>query len=121
VGEELIDIERIPPGAEYAVLVAGDHLAVLLAKEAILRGVDVELDPVPLGVGEVTTTTDGRPYVAPTATGAGTGKKVGFDNTHGSTAGAADWTIDGAMSDFACGLAGQGYAVATSPAARGSS
>ncbi|MDB4895338.1 MAG: DNA-binding protein [Firmicutes bacterium] len=59
----------------------------------------------------VTTTSDGRPYVAPTATGAGTGKQVGFDNTHGSTAGAADWTIDGAMSDFACGLAGQGYSV----------
>ncbi|HLO04035.1 MAG TPA: Ig-like domain-containing protein [Symbiobacteriaceae bacterium] len=67
--------------------------------------------PVLAATCTVTTTSDGRPYVAPTGSGAGTGKKVGFDNTHGSTAGAADWTIDGAMSDFACGLAGQGYAV----------
>ncbi|WP_429312060.1 DNA-binding protein [Paenibacillus mucilaginosus] len=39
------------------------------------------------------------------------GKKVLFDNTHGQTAGAADWVIDGAFSDFAGVLAGKGYYV----------
>ncbi|MBM7601110.1 DNA/RNA endonuclease YhcR with UshA esterase domain [Virgibacillus halotolerans] len=37
--------------------------------------------------------------------------KVLFDNTHGETAGAADWVIDGAFSDFAHGIAQQGYDV----------
>lgn len=41
----------------------------------------------------------------------GTGKKVLFDNTHGETAGAADWTIDGAFSDFADGLRAVGFTV----------
>jgi hypothetical protein len=59
----------------------------------------------------ISTTADGRPYLAPTATGPGTGKKVGFDNTHGQTAGNADWVIDGGFSDMACALAGQGYTV----------
>src|SRR5699024_11405521 len=35
--------------------------------------------------------------------------KVLFDNTHGQTAGAADWVIDGAFSDFGEGVAEQGY------------
>jgi len=39
------------------------------------------------------------------------GKKVLFDNTHGQTAGAADWVIDGAFSDFGNGLAKAGYYV----------
>ncbi|MEK5389414.1 endonuclease [Margalitia sp. FSL K6-0131] len=39
------------------------------------------------------------------------GKKVLFDNTHGETAGAADWVIDGAFSDFANAIADQGYYV----------
>ncbi|KAA9006346.1 DNA-binding protein [Paenibacillus spiritus] len=39
------------------------------------------------------------------------GKKVLFDNTHGQTAGAADWVIDGGFSDFANGLASAGYYV----------
>lgn len=39
------------------------------------------------------------------------GKKVLFDNTHGQTAGAADWVIDGGFSDFANGLANKGYYV----------
>lgn len=39
------------------------------------------------------------------------GKKVLFDNTHGQTAGAADWVIDGGFSDFANGLAHNGYYV----------
>ncbi|WP_224753286.1 DUF6359 domain-containing protein [Paenibacillus terricola] len=41
----------------------------------------------------------------------GTGKKVLFDQSHGQTAGAADWVIDGAFSDFADGLRGAGFAV----------
>lgn len=40
------------------------------------------------------------------------GKKVLFDNAHGQTAGAADWVIDGAFSDFANALAARGYQVA---------
>jgi DNA/RNA endonuclease YhcR with UshA esterase domain len=39
------------------------------------------------------------------------GKKVLFDNTHGQTAGAADWVIDGGFSDFGNGLASKGYYV----------
>ncbi|WP_245640289.1 OmpL47-type beta-barrel domain-containing protein [Neobacillus massiliamazoniensis] len=41
----------------------------------------------------------------------GTGKKVLFDNTHGQTAGAADWVIDGGFSDFANGLRTDGFTV----------
>lgn len=39
------------------------------------------------------------------------GQKVLFDNTHAQTAGAADWVIDGAFSDFGNGLADKGYYV----------
>ena len=39
------------------------------------------------------------------------GKKVLFDNTHGQTAGQADWVIDGAFSDFAEAIAANGYEV----------
>ncbi|SFO96382.1 endonuclease [Salibacterium halotolerans] len=39
------------------------------------------------------------------------GKSVLFDNTHGQTAGQADWVIDGAFSEFAEGIAGNGYEV----------
>ncbi|MBS4174477.1 DUF5689 domain-containing protein [Bacillus sp. FJAT-49736] len=39
------------------------------------------------------------------------GKKVLFDNTHGETAGAADWVIDGGFSDFADAIADQGFYV----------
>ncbi|MDN8593008.1 DUF6359 domain-containing protein [Paenibacillus sp. 11B] len=41
----------------------------------------------------------------------GTGKKVLFDNAHAQTAGAADWVIDGAFSDFANGLRNAGFTV----------
>ncbi|MBE0344148.1 DNA-binding protein, partial [Paenibacillus sp. 28ISP30-2] len=41
----------------------------------------------------------------------GKGKKVLFDNTHAQTAGAADWVIDGAFSDFAGGLRNAGFTV----------
>lgn len=39
------------------------------------------------------------------------GKRVLFDNTHAQTAGAADWVIDGGFSDYAQGLADEGYFV----------
>ncbi|MFB7303243.1 DUF5689 domain-containing protein [Heyndrickxia sporothermodurans] len=39
------------------------------------------------------------------------GKKVLFDNTHGQTAGAADWVIDGGFSDFGNAIAKKGYYV----------
>ncbi|MFD3448343.1 OmpL47-type beta-barrel domain-containing protein [Microbacteriaceae bacterium 4G12] len=41
----------------------------------------------------------------------GAGKKVLFDNTHGQTAGAADWVIEGGFSDFADGLKADGFTV----------
>ncbi|MFB5674127.1 DUF6359 domain-containing protein [Paenibacillus terreus] len=41
----------------------------------------------------------------------GAGKKVLFDNAHGQTAGAADWVIDGAFSDFADALAAEQFEV----------
>ncbi|GGH78255.1 DNA/RNA endonuclease YhcR with UshA esterase domain [Pullulanibacillus pueri] len=37
--------------------------------------------------------------------------KILFDNTHGETAGAADWVIDGGFSDFANAIADEGYDV----------
>ncbi|WP_436861754.1 DNA-binding protein [Staphylococcus caeli] len=37
--------------------------------------------------------------------------EVLFDNTHGQTAGAADWVIDGGFSDYANSIAQQGYQV----------
>jgi hypothetical protein len=39
------------------------------------------------------------------------GKRVLFDASHEQTAGAADWVIDGAFSDFGNALAGRGYQV----------
>lgn len=38
-------------------------------------------------------------------------KTVLVDNTHGQTAGAADWVIDGAFSDYANAIANKGYKV----------
>ncbi|UQZ84119.1 hypothetical protein SK3146_03352 [Paenibacillus konkukensis] len=52
---------------------------------------------------------DPAPYIQPTGTP--NGKKVLFDNTHGQTAGAADWVIDGGFSDFADAIAKEGYYV----------
>lgn len=51
---------------------------------------------------------DLAPYINPTVSN---GKNVLFDNTHGQTAGAADWVIDGGFSDYAQGLASAGYYV----------
>ncbi|WP_416151817.1 Ig domain protein group 2 domain protein [Salipaludibacillus sp. HK11] len=52
---------------------------------------------------------DPAPELFPT--GSPNGKSVLFDNTHGQTAGAADWVIDGAFSDFAEAVADEGYYV----------
>ncbi len=55
--------------------------------------------------------TDTAPYIQAKVVNENAGKKVLFDNTHGQTAGAADWVIDGAFSDFGNGLANNGYDV----------
>jgi len=52
---------------------------------------------------------DPAPFI--NARGTVNGKKVLVDNTHGSTAGAADWVINGGFSDFANALADRGYYV----------
>lgn len=51
---------------------------------------------------------DSAPIIVPDNSN---GKLVLFDNTHGQTAGQADWVIDGAFSDFAEGIAKRGYQV----------
>lgn len=58
---------------------------------------------------EAETAADPAPELQPK--GEANGKKVLFDNTHGQTAGAADWVIDGAFSDFGEALAEEGYYV----------
>jgi DNA/RNA endonuclease YhcR with UshA esterase domain len=54
---------------------------------------------------------DPAPFLNAKVVNENAGKKILFDNTHGQTAGAADWVIDGAFSDFANGLADNGYYV----------
>lgn len=51
---------------------------------------------------------DKAPEIRPTNSN---GQKILFDNTHAQTAGAADWVIDGAFSDFGDGLAEKGFYV----------
>jgi len=48
------------------------------------------------------------PSIQPTTAN---GYSILFDNTHGETAGAADWVIDGGFSSFANALANTGYTV----------
>ncbi|WP_438825252.1 Ig domain protein group 2 domain protein [Bacillus sp. JJ1609] len=50
---------------------------------------------------------DPAPQLQPVGTA--NGKRILFDNTHGQTAGAADWVLDGGFSDFANALANEGY------------
>ncbi|WP_374703090.1 Ig domain protein group 2 domain protein [Neobacillus cucumis] len=50
---------------------------------------------------------DPAPQLQPVGTA--NGKKILFDNTHGQTAGAADWVLNGGFSDFANSLANKGY------------
>jgi len=52
---------------------------------------------------------DPAPYIQPAANA--NGESILFDNTHEQTAGAADWVIDGGFSDYANGLAQNGYYV----------
>jgi DNA/RNA endonuclease YhcR with UshA esterase domain len=54
---------------------------------------------------------DPAPYINPRIVNENAGKKALFDNTHGQTAGAADWVIDGGFSDFANALADNGFYV----------
>ncbi|HEU4963676.1 MAG TPA: DUF5689 domain-containing protein [Bacilli bacterium] len=57
------------------------------------------------------TAADPAPSINAKVVNENAGKKVLFDNTHGQTAGAADWVIDGGFSDFANGLANDGFYV----------
>lgn len=54
---------------------------------------------------------DPAPYIAAKVVNGHAGQKILFDNTHEQTAGAADWVIDGAFSDFGNALAQEGYYV----------
>lgn len=54
---------------------------------------------------------DPAPEIKASVVNENNGKKVLFDNTHGQTAGTADWVIDGGFSDFGKGLAGSGFDV----------
>ncbi|MFB9328351.1 OmpL47-type beta-barrel domain-containing protein [Paenibacillus aurantiacus] len=54
---------------------------------------------------------DPAPFIEAKVVNGNAGKKVLFDNTHAQTAGAADWVIDGAFSDFGHALANNGYYV----------
>lgn len=54
---------------------------------------------------------DPAPFIEAKVVNENAGKKVLFDNTHEQTAGAADWVIDGAFSDFGNALANNGYYV----------
>lgn len=54
---------------------------------------------------------DPAPEIAAKVINQNNGKKVLFDNTHGQTAGTADWVIDGGFSDFGNGIAQNGYHV----------
>jgi hypothetical protein len=62
----------------------------------------------PLTNGQAEGPKDSAPEIVPKNAN---GLKVLFDNTHAQTAGAADWVIDGAFSDFANGIANNGYYV----------
>lgn len=55
--------------------------------------------------------TDPAPFIQAKVVNDNAGKKVLFDNSHAQTAGAADWVIDGAFSDFGNALANDGYYV----------
>ncbi|WP_256865540.1 DUF5689 domain-containing protein [Paenibacillus sp. 32352] len=54
---------------------------------------------------------DPAPFINAKVVNENAGKKILFDNTHGQTAGAADWVIDGGFSDFGNALADNGYYV----------
>lgn len=86
----------------------------ILAKTVLALSLVLPL-PVGLTVGFTTVFAEGpsdpAPFITAKVVNENAGKKVLFDNTHGQTAGAADWVIDGGFSDFANGLASSGYDV----------
>ncbi|WP_379155573.1 endonuclease [Paenibacillus sp. sgz5001063] len=51
------------------------------------------------------------PFIEAKVVNGHAGQKILFDNAHEQTAGAADWVIDGAFSDFGNALAQEGYYV----------
>ncbi|MCF6137700.1 lamin tail domain-containing protein [Pseudalkalibacillus berkeleyi] len=63
----------------------------------------------PISMVDAEGPSDPAPFISPVGTDSG--KKILFDNTHGQTAGAADWVIDGAFSDFANAIANEGHYV----------
>ncbi|MFF2890230.1 Ig domain protein group 2 domain protein [Paenibacillus sp. NPDC057967] len=63
----------------------------------------------PIGQAGAEGPSDPAPVLIPVGTP--NGKSVLFDNSHGQTAGAADWVIDGAFSAFGSALAAEGYYV----------
>jgi len=63
----------------------------------------------PIGQAYAEGPSDPAPVIMPIGTS--NGKSVLFDNSHGQTAGAADWVIDGAFSAFGSALAAEGYYV----------
>ncbi|UQZ36924.1 endonuclease [Paenibacillus sp. PK3_47] len=54
---------------------------------------------------------DPAPFIEAKVVNEHAGQKILFDNTHEQTAGAADWVINGAFSDFGNALAQEGYYV----------
>ena len=78
-------------------------MAISLSAAALFNGL------VPLNKANAEGAGDPAPVIQPAGTP--NGKKILFDNTHGQTAGAADWVIDGGFSDFGNALANEGYYV----------
>lgn len=75
----------------------------------ILLAILLSLGVIPFAAVQAEGPADPAPFINPVGTA--NGKSVLFDNTHGQTAGAADWVIDGAFSDFGNALAAEGYYV----------
>jgi hypothetical protein len=78
-------------------------MAISLSAAVLFNGL------VPLNKANAEGAGDPAPVIQPVGTP--NGKKILFDNTHGQTAGAADWVIDGGFSDFGNALANEGYYV----------
>lgn len=76
---------------------------------SILLATLLTLGVIPFAAVQAEGPADPAPYINPVGTA--NGKSILFDNTHGQTAGAADWVIDGAFSDFGNALASEGYYV----------
>ncbi|GGE59042.1 endonuclease [Priestia taiwanensis] len=77
----------------------------LLAVCLVFSGLPLTFNPVSVQASDAS---EPAPEIKPTKPN---GLDVLFDNTHGQTAGAADWVIDGAFSDFANAVADNGYYV----------